>query len=164
MARISKPPVPAKMYKHFAVVTVMLTFMIALFADGETQQTIAEHQRQAELQAASRQVTAPPTLARRGEQVVGSFGDEGLDGFGNPTDETGASAGTTFTRQSSRNDRQLLPNMTREEVAALSQEEYERLRALYVAAGAIEDIDQSAHLSAAEDASARRMGHRGSDS
>lgn len=169
MAQISKPPVPLKMYKHFAVITVGLTVMMALFADGENRQAVAEHieqrQREAELQAASQQITGPPRLVRRdNEQNVGSFGDEGVNGFGSPMDPSGGNIGMTFTRNASPLDRHPLPNMTREEVAALTQEEYERLLQLYVSAGVIEDIDESAYTSAAEDAAARRMGHLGSDS
>ena len=33
MAKLTKPPIPAKMYKHFAVATVSLTGAIAMFAD-----------------------------------------------------------------------------------------------------------------------------------
>ena len=35
MAKISKPPVPVKLYKHFAAVTIVLTGAIAMFADED---------------------------------------------------------------------------------------------------------------------------------
>ena len=71
---------------------------------------------------------------------------------------------SSIARRAVNTNRQSLPNMTPEEVAALPEDEYERLRALYAAAGVIEDVDRSAQMSEVEAASARRMGHSGSDS
>lgn len=168
MARISKPPVPVKMYKHFAVVTVGLTATIALFADGENREAAASHiegrQEQARVQAASQQITGAPRLVRADQQSVGAFGSEASGDFGQPMTETATSAEFSNASRSTNRSRQPLPNMTPEEVSALSQEEYDRLRRLYAAAGAIEDIDRSAQMSEVEAASARRMGHGGSDS
>ncbi|MCB2065834.1 MAG: hypothetical protein KDE15_04235 [Erythrobacter sp.] len=171
MARISPPSVPVKMYKHFAVITVLLTATIALFADGENRQAIAAHFEQNQLHAqeqsrASRPVSAP-RLVRNDAAANGSFdsGGEFDGGFGAPTDIAGSRSGRAITGPRSRSGgRQLLPNMSPEEVSALSDEEYERLRRLYVEAHAIEDTDRSAQISEIEAASARRMGHSGSDS
>lgn len=168
MARISKPPVPLQMYKHFAVITVVLTATLALFADGENREALNEHleerQREQELQAASQQITGPPRLVRADTGLQGSFGEESDSSYGRPMDDAGSGGSTSRPRRSSAVGRQLLPNMTADEVAALSQEEYDRLRALYAAAGAIEDVDRSAQMSEIEAASARRMGHSGADS
>lgn len=43
MSRIARTlPVSAKLYRHFAVVTVVITVCVALFADGETHATVAD--------------------------------------------------------------------------------------------------------------------------
>lgn len=168
MAKISKPPVPAKLYKHFAAATLVMTAAIAMFAD-EGQRASAEqisHEPSAPLEK-SRDVPAYGVgrLLRAEPAVKGSFGDEG-GAFGAPMMTPGGEVGgrSSIARRAVSTDRQPLPNMTPEEVAALPQDEYERLRALYVAAGAIEDVDRSAQISEVEAASARRMGHGGSDS
>ncbi len=170
MAKISKPPVPAKLYKHFAVVTVVLTAMIALFADGENREAIASHveqrEEQARIERASQEITGPPRLIRSEATLQGSFdgGGEFDSGFGQPMDNVGVSANFSNAPRSTHLARRALPNMTPEEVAALSQEEYERLLRLYADAGVIEDVDRSVEISEIEAASARRMGHAGSDS
>ncbi|WP_162925342.1 hypothetical protein [Aurantiacibacter odishensis] len=168
MAKISKPPVPAKLYKHFAAATIVLTAAIAMFAD-EDQRAAGE---QADLEATAAEAKSGDVpaygesrLARAEPRVEGSFGSEG-GGFGAPMMSPGGEGGnrSSIAKRAVSTHRQPLPNMTPEEVAALSQKEYERLRALYVAAGAIEDVDRNAQNSEIEAASARRMGHGGSDS
>lgn len=170
MAKISKPAVPVKLYKHFAVLTVVLTATIALFADGENGQAgtdpIEPGAEETRVQQASQEIPARPRLLRRQSTRQGSFDDSGeFDAaYGQPMDNAGISADFTNAPRSTHVSRRILPNMTPEEVSALSQEEYERLLALYVAAGAIEDVDRSAQMSEIEAASARRMGHNSSDS
>lgn len=170
MAKISKPPVPAKLYKHFAVVTVVLTATIALFADGESREAVVshidQHDEQAGVERASQEVTGPPRLIRSEATLQGSFdgGGEFDSSFGQPMDSVGVSANFSNAPRSTHLARRALPNMTPEEVAELSQEEYERLLRLYADAGVIEDVDRSAQMSEIEAASARRMGHGGSDS
>lgn len=166
MAQITKPPVPVKMYKHFAAVTVVLTAAIAMFAD-EDHRVVAE-QAQARSATSSQSSRSTPAygearMTRAEPEAVGSFGDDARDGFGQPMMETGGDNRSSIARRAVSTSRQPLPNMTPEEVAALSQEEYDRLRALYAAAGAIEDHDRSAQMSEVEAASARRMGHGGND-
>lgn len=170
MARISTPSVPVKMYKHFAVITVLLTATIAVFADGGNQQAMAEHIEQNELRAQERSRAqnpiAPARLVRADRAAHGSFdsGGEFDSGFGAPMEGSGGSSRAISGPRSRDVSRQPLPNMTPEEVAELSLEEYERLRRLYVEAGAIEDTDRSAQVSEIEAASAGRMGHGGNDS
>ena len=54
--RTRKAAVDAKMYRHFAVVTVCLTAALAIFADGENRKAVAEgieaHERQTALERA----------------------------------------------------------------------------------------------------------------
>lgn len=90
--------IPPKMYRHFAVVTLLLTACIALFADGERREAIenelAAQKKQAELQQqdadrAKQHQLAVATINRRGEggwgsdavvdpQGAGASGSEGL--------------------------------------------------------------------------------------
>lgn len=166
MAKLSKPPVPVKLYKHFAAVTVVLTAGIAMFAD-EDQRAMAEAAQPRMVAQTGRsnsvRAIAEAQLIRAGGQVQGTFGSEGGDDFGQPMlVADGGGNRSSIARRAVSTSRQPLPNMTPEEVAALSEEEYERLRALYAAAGAIEDVDRSAQMSEVEAASARRSGHFGS--
>ena len=171
MAKLSKPPVPLKMYKHFAAATVTLTLAIALFAD-DSHQTVREQREtvrqtpQSTPQAAVVRTGSndEPVLLRRESGGGGSFSSDEGGGYGAPMMSTGSSISSAARRPVSNRHRQALPNMSAGEVAALSEEEYERLRRLYVEAGAIEDEDRSAQMSTAEHASAQRMGHGGSDS
>lgn len=167
MAKITKPPVPAKLYKHFAAVTILMTAAIAMFADEDQRAAAEQSQELAEPSrptARSTPAYGEARMTRSQPEVQGSFGSENDGGYGAPMMGTGGGNRSSVARRAVNTSRQPLPNMTPEEVAALSEEEYERLRALYVAAGAIEDTDRSAQLSEIEAASARRSGHRGSDS
>ena len=166
MAKISKPPIPTKLYKHFAAVTIALTAAIAMFADEDHQ---AAAVRAAERQAPTPAARNTPAygeakLTRAEDHSAGSFGSEASGDYGQPMLTPANSGATSRAYAPQPSNRQPLPNMTAEEVAALSQEEYDRLRALYAAAGAIENIDRSAQMSEIEAASARRAGHRASDS
>ena len=42
MAKISTPALTPKMYRHFAVVTVVFTLLLAIFSSGENRQAIAD--------------------------------------------------------------------------------------------------------------------------
>lgn len=169
MAKISKPPVPVKLYKHFAAVTILMTAAIAMFAD-EDHRSVAEAAQAREVQSRPATPAAPAygqaTLARaEPQQTGGAWGSDSNNGFGSPMMNPGGGGNrSSVARRAVSTSRQPLPNMTPQEVAALSEEEYERLRALYAAAGAIEDVDRSAQMSEVEAASARRMGHGGADS
>jgi|GEM_PF-5220812 len=54
MARMSKQVlgIDPKMYRHFAALTLAISGMVALFANGEAQQAIAQSNEQAELKRA----------------------------------------------------------------------------------------------------------------
>lgn len=81
MARIAKSPVPVTMYRHFAVVTVCLTFALAIFADGENRTAMAEELDEQQQQAALRQQSADMVgTARIGVKKPGPAADPG--GFG----------------------------------------------------------------------------------
>lgn len=85
MAR-SQPliPVSAKMYKHFAMTTVCITALLAIFADGSNREAIGDHlesqRQQAEMRSAEQDLTAQHkggrTAFRDNRRVKGSFGVE----------------------------------------------------------------------------------------
>ncbi len=94
-ARMARPepviPVSAKMYRHFAVITVSVTACLAMFADGENRQAIQGHLAQQQRNIELRKAEAE--LAKKGKggntslnftdnrKVKGSFGsDESVGG------------------------------------------------------------------------------------
>ena len=91
MARRAPPQaVTARMYRHFALLTVAVTLVVGVFADGESRKAVAS-----EIEAASRPKAAGSSqLVRKDGPPNGhSAGDSGFDGvFGAPTDTTGAIA------------------------------------------------------------------------
>jgi hypothetical protein len=82
-------PVNAKMYRHFAIATVLITGTLAMFASGENQQAVEDHlaaqQRLIQSQEAERKLAAQ---GRGGNtksnfedrrKVKGSFGSDGVE-------------------------------------------------------------------------------------
>lgn len=92
MARKANPQaVTAKMYRHFAILTVAATLVVGVFADGESRKAVA-----GEIKAARRPAHAGPTeLARKDARAQnrtgGSFGSDS-GAFGAPMDQAGAAA------------------------------------------------------------------------
>jgi len=79
--------VTAKMYRHFAILTVAATLVVGVFADGESRKAVA-----GEIKAAQRPAHAGPTeLARKDARAPGSFGRDSGE-FGAPMDSVGAAA------------------------------------------------------------------------
>jgi hypothetical protein len=76
------------MYRHFAVLTVAVTLVVGVFADGDSRQAVAS-----EVHAAQKPAEATPDrLVRKDARATGSFSsDGGYDGaFGAPMDTAGA--------------------------------------------------------------------------
>ncbi len=78
-------PVNAKMYRHFAIATVMITGTLALFADGENRQALEEQiearQQTVALQQAEQENAAKKAPAKKSNftdkrKTKGSFGRE----------------------------------------------------------------------------------------
>lgn len=100
MARVTQPKIQMKIYRHFAVVTIVLTLGIAVFADGESREAI-----QAEGPSQPATVAKPkpaPTLVRSRSsggfasdaEVSGSFGADVAMGSATDGDsERGSSSG-----------------------------------------------------------------------
>lgn len=90
--RVQPKPVTAQMYRHFAILTVAVTLVVGVFADGESREAVAS-----EVRAAAPAPRAGPTeLVRHDRQ--GSFGpdDAGNGDFGAPMDSAGAAAQEGF--------------------------------------------------------------------
>jgi len=107
MARALPSVIPPNMYRHFALVTVLLTGTIAMFADGENREAAAaqiEQQQEQETreQQASAKAAAPTierrvTVRQRFARHSRAF--DGFDpSFGAPMDKTPASRGS-YTAQ-----------------------------------------------------------------
>jgi hypothetical protein len=102
MVRALPSAIPPKMYRHFALVTVLLTTGIAMFADGENREAAAAQIEAREGQDALWQ-DAPAELARPPVRIVTqrhrrSVQSGGLDGFdrsfGQPMDKAMSSLST----------------------------------------------------------------------
>jgi hypothetical protein len=92
MARRAPPAtVTPRMYRHFAVLTLAITLVVGVFADGENRKAAASEVRAA--QDAPSQ-SASTELVRKDGAAHGRFSDEaGFDGpFGAPMDTAGAEA------------------------------------------------------------------------
>jgi hypothetical protein len=83
---------PMRMYRHFAVVTLVLTAAMAIFADGERRGAMAEEiaarQQRARLEQASVAKFGKPKLVSKVAQGPGSFAPD-PGGYGEPMVETG---------------------------------------------------------------------------
>lgn len=137
MATIRKPPVPAKMYRHFAVITIVLTLGLALFADGENRELmaeeLAERERQAALERASAEKFGKPKLIKSAQVQQGQFGyskDEFLGEYGSAMDKTNTSSRKSSIMPGQRtlpNGRVAIPGYPDAYIASLDEEEYEQL-------------------------------------
>lgn len=85
-------PVPGKMYRHFAMITIAITACIALFADGERREAIGaeirDDQQRQELRALDAQRNGPTRIGSNPQVQRGNgFGEEGSgDGDEGSTD------------------------------------------------------------------------------
>jgi len=108
MVRALPSAVPPKMYRHFALVTVLLTTAVAMFAEGENREARTTQVERREKPGVLRQDTpakAPkPTLARRTTQPHHRFVQEvrGFDvSFGRPMDHARGSLAAYTTQVAS---------------------------------------------------------------
>lgn len=86
-------PITAKMYRHFAALTLVVTFGMAMFANGESREAVAREVEQAGKPDAQ---AHPNDFVRKKTAPQGGFGtDEWVDAeFGQPTDRGGALVGS----------------------------------------------------------------------
>lgn len=80
MIRRAKSPIPAHLYRHFAIVTLVLSFALAMFADGENREAIAQEvearEQHAELARQSAEKFGKPELIKASPTTAGSFGED----------------------------------------------------------------------------------------
>ncbi len=93
--------VPPRMYRHFAVVTVLLTLSIAIFADGESREAISAEIKSQNQRAELQQADAVKFGSRKmgGVDSAGRVKRSGGGGFGSETSEL-ANAGATESQGS----------------------------------------------------------------
>jgi hypothetical protein len=154
----------AKVYRHFAVVTVAVTAAMGMFADGETRDAaaseIAAHDQQVALARANAHKFGEPKLIRHSEQPARVFGDSGFDGaMGEPMDEPdgGEDSGVGIQPEPASGDG--VPTgytrygLTSAEWAALAPEQREKIKSRYARAlspeQSLECQEQTARLLAA---------------
>lgn len=171
MAKLSKPPIPLKMYKHFAVVTLMLTAGIAMFADSGNREAMAAHieerQREAELRAISAQRTGNASqgqIIRRDAAQNGWFGSEDSE-YGDPTVEVQSNGGGSPRARRGGTSRAAIAGYPTDYIASLPEQEYRELLAQIPPTGAAPTAaEQQSQQAAIIAASARRSGRRGAGS
>jgi len=103
MVRALPSAIPSKMYRHFALVTVLLTTGVAMFAEGENREALAaqveEHEEPDAIPHESAAKVPKATIARRTPQHH-RFGQH-IDGFdvvfGAPMERALGSLGTYTT-------------------------------------------------------------------
>lgn len=93
--RANNTAINAKMYKHFAIFTVIATAMLALFAEGENRQAMAEElselEKKREAHEQSKQAAyGKPILKRKEPKKTARFAHDHVP-FGTPTTRTGTS-------------------------------------------------------------------------
>jgi hypothetical protein len=93
--RRATPAIPPKMYRHFAVVTILLTAVLALFADGENGEAARALVAQ---QAANPPPAGPPRLVQKAPvSAWSSDGDDSGFEFGSPMENlVGSDGGGIF--------------------------------------------------------------------
>ena len=106
MRRKMSSVIPPEIYRHFAMVTVLLTTGIAMFAEGENREAAVIDTAPAEASTPAYAAAAPePAIVRRPPARRSSSGRSGFDGFdasfGPPMDtplgSTGAYASASLT-------------------------------------------------------------------
>jgi hypothetical protein len=109
MAQLTTSPITPKMFRHFAAVTIVVTLLLAVFADGENREAItdgvsdgiaarqeSERVEQAQVAKFGQPKLFARTPSRRASGGGGYEGGDGFDGsYGSPTDRTGQYARTT---------------------------------------------------------------------
>ena len=112
MAKISTPALTPKMYRHFAVVTVVFTLLLAIFSSGENRQEIADQIAQQQAAAkmrrdATRAKYGTPKLvmapASNGFNQFDDYSDAASD-YGAPMDPSGSAVQEVGSLGSSSED------------------------------------------------------------
>ena len=167
MAQISKPAVTTKLYRHFAVVTIVMAIALAFLTSGDdTGESSSMAGPQAS--ASSGRSTARPVgtpaygeahLVVAGGGGGGSFGSEAGPGSGGSGGGMGRDTGpinpSDLPPPNSEN-----AGFTSAYLNSLSDEELEELLRALREGGITNDSDRRAASAVMEAASRRRSGHR----
>ena len=153
MRRAVTPAIPPSMYRHFAVMTLVVTTGLAMFADGENRQAQAT---QVDRPAPRPAVPATIATASPTQQSAGGWGAESEfdSGFGKPMERLISGAGSVIPDL----DEIAAPGYSPEYLASLSEEERELLLRGLQQNGMLEPEIQSDRSAAISAASRRRSG------
>ena len=74
-------PVDGKLYRHFAIATVLITGCLAMFASGENREALSQAIESQQQQAEVKEVEAKKGIGKKGNfsdkrKVKGSFGTD----------------------------------------------------------------------------------------
>lgn len=170
--------VDAKMYRHFAVITLVVTACVGFFADTENRQAVASEMdrrdEQVALRKAEEEKSAERPVFQNNAGNGPAMGDDSSAGYGAPTD-TGSARGIGSSvlpaayspglRQAcGRNaaDRTTLSKMSKEQAAAYLAK-LDEMDCTKVAAQSQPHQPTSAEISALAAASAARSGSQSVD-
>lgn len=165
MAQLSKPAIPVKMYKHFAVTTFALTALLALFAGGSPPETASRPTPQS-TQSGQPNPGATPTPAYgqanmdTGGKIEAGNGYQIYEEYA-PTFQRASSGrsaiseigASTLPRQGSEN-----AGFTREYLESLTDEELEELLRQLRAGGVQDPATRQQIMQVLETGSRRRSG------
>ncbi|TIX50205.1 hypothetical protein [Alteraurantiacibacter aquimixticola] len=169
MAQLSKPPIPYEMYRHFAVVTLMITAAIAMFAHGENEEleaarTPSEEVPQSKTGASQEESDTPKygeaQLTRRdGATNLGSFGEEAnfSDGYGQASAFNGRNDIVSVELPADNSEN---AGFTAAHLDKLSEEELQDLLRELEEGGIENARERQRVMAVLEAASRRRSGHR----
>ena len=166
MARTLTPTIiPPKMYRHFALVTVLLTLGVAMFASGENRQAVAaqieERQQQQELERESNERFGPREAAHRPRRAAAKFSSdhEVFDhSFGRPMNTTRGASGTRGITAAVAAPSGAQPVYTEQYLAALGDDERKLLLAGLERERQLSDAERAQRDAALIAASDRRSG------
>lgn len=85
-----------KMYRHFAMITIAISVVIAVFANGETQDAMAQNQRHTEMKRAEQKEFGKAKIGDHRKDNAKKRGGDGFRGqFGEPMDGSRSSGGNS---------------------------------------------------------------------
>jgi hypothetical protein len=155
MRRAVTPAIPPSMYRHFAVITLLLTTALAMFANGENREAQAAQSPRpaARPTPAAAIATRSPTTASQPASAWG-FDSDGEGSFGQPMERLISGASSLMPDL----DEVVAPGYSPEYLASLSEEERRLLLQGLQDNGMLDAEIQSDRAAALSAASQRRSG------
>jgi len=165
MARTAQPTVPHRAYRHFAIVTLVLAALLALFISGENQQAAADEVEQQERQAQQQQTVAQhpqtPQLTRRERSNENRFGGGDLHQFGAPMEkpiDRGRNTVPNYDGATRTGDTTVVPGYSRAYLDSLTEQQYRQLLANLQQAGMLSPEERERNLANLSADSRQRSG------